>query len=59
MWIALDIDELWEREAQLEENICAQDETTDYIAAYQAEAELEILRDVISMQIEEIRQKED
>jgi hypothetical protein len=59
MCIALNIDEFWERETQLGEKICAEDATNDYIAAYKAEAELEILRDVINMQIEEIIQTED
>ena len=55
----LNLDELWELEAQLEEKIGAEGATSDYIAAYEAEAELEMLRDVIRMQIEEVRQTED
>lgn len=58
MWVALDLDELWEREAQLEEKVCAEDATSDYIAASEVEAELDVLRDVIRMQIDDIRQGE-
>jgi len=58
MWVALDLDELWEREAQLEEKICAEDATSDYIAAYEAEEELDVLLDVIRMQIDDICQGE-
>ena len=58
MWVELGLDELWELEAQLEEKVCAEDATSDYIAAYEAEAELDVLRDVIRMQIENSRQRE-
>lgn len=52
MWAELDFYELWERGAQLEEKMCADDATSCQIAAYEAEL------DVIRMQIEDIRQGE-
>ncbi|MBD1194319.1 hypothetical protein [Vulcanococcus sp. Clear-D1] len=58
MWIALALDELWKREAQLEGKISDEDAIRDYIATHQAEAELDVLLDVILMQIEDIRQGE-